>query len=335
MASFVICHPAALTFGTNRRHAATLQCGNRVTEGSMRTFVAALIACLLAACQPASALPQVRLANLQTLPPRTEADVVPLRVAVAAVISPQGTVESYQPLLDYLSAQLHRPVEIVQRRTYAEVNDLIERGEVDVAFVCTSAYLAGKNDFGMELLAAPQVNGAAAYHSALIVPNDSPAQSMADLRGTVFAFTDPMSTSGRIYPTFLVQQLGSTPSRFFARTFFTYSHDDAIRAVADGLAGGAAVDSLVLDFAVQRDPTLAERVRVIHVSPAFGIPPVVVRPEARPLLKAELQALLLGLADSAAGREALRALGFEQFVLIEDSAYDSVRELINTAGVQP
>jgi len=250
----------------------------------MRALAIVLIAWLVAGCQPGAALPIVRLAKLQPLPPQAEAGVTPLRLAVAAVISPQGTVESYQRLLTYLSRQLHRPVEIVQRRTYAEVNDLIERGEVDVAFVCTSAYLAGKDDFGMELLAAPQVNGEAAYHSVLLVPRDSPAQTMADLRGRVFAFTDPMSNSGRIYPTYLVQQLGSTPARFFARTFFTYSHDDAIRAVADGLADGAAVDSLVYRFALQRDPTLGEQVRVIHTSPAFGIPPVVVRPETRPTI---------------------------------------------------
>lgn len=147
---------------------------------------------------------------------------------------PKGTVESYQSLLDYLSAQLHRPVESVQRRTYAEVNDLVESGDVDVAFVCTSAYIAGYDRFGMELLAAPQVNGETVYYSLLIVPVDSPAQTLADLRGKVFAFTDPMSNTGRMYPTFLVNQLGNTPEEFFTRTFFTYSHDDAIRAVADG-----------------------------------------------------------------------------------------------------
>jgi phosphonate transport system substrate-binding protein len=301
----------------------------------MRAFITMLITGLLVSCQPAAVSPEVRLAELQPLPPRAEAEVKPLRVAVAAVISPQGTVESYQPLLTFLSRQLHRPVEIVQRRTYAEVNDLIERGEVDVAFVCTSAYLAGYDDFGMELLAAPQVNGEAAYHSVLLVPRDSPAQTMADLRGTVFAFTDPMSNSGRIYPTYLVQQLGSTPGQFFARTFFTYSHDDAIRAVADGLADGAAVDSLVYEFALQRDPTLGERLRVIHTSPAFGIPPVVVRPETRPQFKAELQALLLGLDGNDEGRNALRALGFERFVLIEDSDYESARDLLDAVGVQP
>ncbi|MBI4316650.1 MAG: PhnD/SsuA/transferrin family substrate-binding protein, partial [Chloroflexi bacterium] len=202
----------------------------------------------------------------------------------------------------------------------------------DMAFVCTSAYVDGREGFGMELLAAPQVNGEAGYSSLLIVPKDSAAQSMADLRDKVFAFTDPMSNTGRLYPTYLVQQLGSAPDQFFARTFFTYSHDDAIRAVADGLAAGAAVDSLVYDFAVSRDPSLAERVQVIHRSPPFGIPPVVVGPGLRPQLKAELQSVLLAMDDDAEGRKGLEAIGVERFVLIDDSAYASVRDLVAAVG---
>ncbi len=61
-------------------------------------------------------------------------------------------------------------MELVLRRTYAEINDLVESGYVDVAFVCTSAYVAGHDKFGMELLVAPQVNGETTYYSLLIVP---------------------------------------------------------------------------------------------------------------------------------------------------------------------
>ncbi len=295
---------------------------------ALRVLSFLVIALLLTACAASPNGPMIRLSILRPLPASEAGEVIPLRVAVAAVISPRGAAESYQPLLDYLGARLNRRVELIQRRTYAEVNDLIESGYVDMAFVCTSAYVAGRAQFGMELLAAPQVNGETVYYSLLIVPLASSAQSMADLRGQVFAFTDPMSNSGRVYPTYLVQQLGSQPEDFFARTFFTYSHDDAIRAVADGLADGAAVDSLVYDFAVAREPTLGARTRVIHRSLAFGIPPVVVGPQARPQLKAELRTLLLGLADDPAGMRALEAIGVERFVLIDDSAYDSVQNLL-------
>ena len=267
----------------------------------------------------------VNLSDQRPLPKPVEGETTPLRVAVAAVISAQGTVASYTDLLAYLEKHLDRPVELVQRRTYLEVNDLVEKGEVDLAFVCTSAYVEGHDEFGMELLVAPQVDGESVYYSVLIVPADSDTEDMADLKGKVFAFTDPISLSGRMYPTYLVQELGYTPEDFFSRTFFTYSHDDAVHAVANKLADGAAVDSLVYAFAVSRDPSLAEKTRVIHQSPPFGIPPVVVSPALRPQLKEELQNILLDMNQDPDGRAALAAIGVEKFVLLDDSAYNDVR----------
>jgi phosphonate transport system substrate-binding protein len=297
-----------------------------------RLIFCIVFALLLNACAPAGSQPvagYIDLSNRQPLPTSEGAAITPLRVAVAAVISPQGTVESYAALLNYLGEQLGRPVELIQRRTYLEINDLVQNGKVDMAFVCTSAYVDGHDQFGMELLAAPQVAGETVYYSLLIVPANSPAQSMADLQGKVFAFTDPISLSGRMYPTYVVQQLGHTPEDFFARTFFTYSHDEAIQSVANQLADGAAVDSLVYQFALARDPSLAEKTRVIHQSPAFGIPPVVVSPLTRPQFKADLQAILLQMDQDPAGKTALQAVGVEKFVLIEDSAYADVRNLLS------
>jgi phosphonate transport system substrate-binding protein len=303
----------------------------------MRYWWCLFILLVIAGCssgpEPTSEGPVIDLASLDPLPARYDEGIVPLRVSVAAVISPRGTAESYRPLLDYLSTTLDRPIELVQRRTYQETNDLIESGEVDVAFVCTSAYIAGHDEFGMELLAGPEVSGESVYYSLLIVPTDSAAEAMEDLEGRVFAFTDPMSYSGRVYPTYLVQQLGQTPAMFFSRTFFTYSHDDAIYAVADGLADGAAVDSLVYDFALERDPPLADRVRIIHHSPPFGIPPVVVSPNVRPQQRALLQETLLAMHETSQGRDALQALGIERFILLEDSDYDSARQINEIVGL--
>ncbi len=282
-------------------------------------------------CSPRQSQPvaeYIDLDNLQPLEPIKQ-DVLPLRVAVASVVSPQGTVQSYEPILKYLETQFNRPVELIQRRTYLETNELIADGKVDLAFVCTSAYIEGTNNSEMELLVAPQVDGATVYYSLLIVPSDSAAQSMVDLQHKVFAFTDPISLSGRMYPTYMVQQLGYSPETFFSQTFFTYNHDEAIRAVANELADGAAVDSLVYEYAIARDPDLAQKVRVIHRSPPFGIPPVVVSLKLDPNMKLELQKVLLNMHETAEGRKALESIGVEKFVLIDDRAYDDVRTLLS------
>lgn len=294
---------------------------------TLRPFLFFFLLLPLVGCATPVASATINLSQLEPIPEVPATEIKPLRVAIAAVISPKGNLNSYSPMLAYLGRKLNRPVELVQRRTYAEINELVKSGDVDLAFVCTSAYVAGAREFDMQLLAAPQVNGAIVYYSLLIVPADSPAQNMADLQGSVFAFTDPMSNTGRNYPTFLVQQLGSTPDRFFSRTFFTYSHDDAIRAVAAHVADGAAVDSLVFFHAVSREPELAQKTRVIHKSPAFGIPPVVIGAHVRPQVRAELYEILTHMAEDPEGQAALRTAGFDRFVAVSDDIYDSVREL--------
>jgi phosphonate transport system substrate-binding protein len=142
-----------------------------------------------------------------------------------------------------------------------------------------------------------------------------------------------MSNTGRVYPVFLLQELGESADTFFLTSFFTYSHDRAIDAVSDGVADGAAVDSLVLEHAILRDPTHAERIRTIQTSPAFGIPPVVVPAGLSPRLRAELEELLLNLDSDPAGPQVLAQLGIDRFVRGDDSAYDGVRMMVDATGI--
>ena len=309
-----------------------------MTRGTLWRAVGVLVvvAVIVGGCAGAQAepLPRVHLHDLEPLPTVSQ-EVVPLRVSVAAMISPQGTVESYRPLLDYLGKRLGRPVQLVQRRTYAEVNDLIRRNDVDMAFVCTRAYVIGHREFGMKLLAIPEVKGRRVYYSEIIVRRDSSIEKVEDLRGTVFAFTDPLSNTGYLYPVYLIHTMGETPETFFARTFFTYGHDNAIYSVAEGVADAAAVDSLVLEYALQRDPGLKSKIRVIHRSPPFGMPPVVAGPDIRPQLEATLQEILLSMHEDPEGQKALRALEVDRFVPADDKAYDMIRGMEKALNLPP
>jgi phosphonate transport system substrate-binding protein len=247
---------------------------------------------------------------------------------VAGVVSPKETFKTYQDLLQYLGARLDRPVELVQRKTYAEVNDLVRDGGIDLAFVCSQAYVQGQQDFGMEALAAPEVRGQSLYYSYVIVPADSPAAGFDDLRGKVFAFTDPDSNTGRLVPTYLLQQRGLTPESFFHKVVYTYSHDNSIKAVADKLVDGAAVDSLVYDYTAAHDPALAARTRIILRSEPFGAPPVVVNPALAPDLKRRLLEVILGMHEDPRGRAILDGLMIDRFVVPDQSSYESIREML-------
>lgn len=287
---------------------------------------------LLAVAAGCAGEPQYKRVHLaasgQTQPASTERPTrAPLRVAVSGVVSPKETFKTYQELLQYLGSRLDRPVELVQRKTYAEVNDLIRAGGIDLAFVCTLAYVQGQQDFGMELLAAPQVRGEALYRAYILVPNDSPVTQFDQLRGKVFAFTDPDSNTGRLVPTYLLWQKGETVEGFFRQVVYTYSHDNSIKAVADKLVDGASVDNLVYESTLARNPELAERTRVIYRSEPYGAPPVVVHPNLAADLKELLRGLLLGMDADPRGRAILEGLVIDRFVVPNRASYEPVREM--------
>lgn len=297
--------------------------------------LALLLLALVAACVPATSdLPRMDFNVRVSAPEVAPSQVLPLRVGVAAILSPESSFASYADLVAYLGEELGRPTELIQRRTYKEINDLLEVGSADIGFVCTSGYVLGHDDFGMELVAAPQVAGATTYHAALIVPADSPARSIADLRGATFAFTDPWSSTGRLYPTMLVREIGEDPETFFDRIIYTYSHDRAIVAVADGVADGASVDSLVLDSLLTSKPGLADRIRIIARSPDFAIPPVVASPRLSVTQRVLVAEALQQLDRTPQGRAILLRLGIDRFVPIDDAAYGPVRELLRKAKVE-
>lgn len=303
----------------------------------LRLLLCLVISGMMTGCGAvrADAMPTIDLSQRAPLPRMAPvAEMQPVRLAVAAILSPLGTADSYRAFADYLAQALGRPVELIQRRTYAETNDLIAEGAVEIAFVCTSAYIEGADAATMDLLVAPSIEGRTVYHSDLIVPAHSTARSMADLRGRPFAFTDPMSLSGRVYPTHLVQELGEEPSSFFSDISFTYSHDRAIEAVAAGVVDGAAVDSLVLRHALRRDPSLAAKIRVIHTSPPFGIPPVVV-PVTLPIRqRAHWQNLLLTMHEEPSGRAILTELGIDRFVILSSAAYAEAADLVRRTPLE-
>ena len=250
-----------------------------------------------------------------------------LRVAIAAMVSPSITKRFYEDLLDVIGDRVGRQTQLIQRKTYAEVNDLVENRVVDLAFVCSGPFVQGRDKFGMERLAVPIVDGAPVYYSYILAQAGSRTKSLAELRGKRFAFTDPDSNTGCLSPRFLLARMGETPASFFQETFFTHSHDNSIKAVAEGLADGAAVDSLIYDFLKVSNPALVSGTVVIHKSAPFGIPPLVVHPGLDPVLKARLKQVLLTLHQDPATRRLLDGLRVERFVEGDDQLYASIREM--------
>jgi phosphonate transport system substrate-binding protein len=251
-------------------------------------------------------------------------DAETLRVAVATMLTPTSNFGAYQAIIRYLGSQLELPTEMVQRSSYGAVNALLADDGVDLAFVCSGAYIDLWNEGSAELLVVPVVDGTTTYESWVITRSGVKANSFEQLQGSSFAFVDPLSNTGYVYPIWLALVLGEDPEAFFGATTFTYSHEKSIEIVAEGVVDAAAVDDLVFRGLVRQRPEIGNQVRVIEKSHPFGIPPVVVGRGMDPALREKLRDLFLGMHQHDAGRQAMEALGFERFVQAREADYDAI-----------
>ncbi|MFZ7126597.1 MAG: phosphate/phosphite/phosphonate ABC transporter substrate-binding protein [Desulfobacterales bacterium] len=250
-----------------------------------------------------------------------------LRVAVAAMISPKETLIYYRQLLAYLGGQLGYDTRLVQRRTYAEINELFPKKQIELAFVCTGPYAMDRDRFGFEGLATPIIRERPYYQSYLIVNKNSAFSSLEGLRGSRFAFTDPDSNTGSLVPHFWLNELSERPASFFKSISYTYSHDNSIMAVARSLVDAAAVDGHKWEYFNLRNPQHTARTRVIKKSEPFGSPPLVAARSMAPALKHSIRKVLFSMHEDPDGKLILDELLIDRFEPPEDEWYEPVREM--------
>ncbi|MDH2918949.1 MAG: PhnD/SsuA/transferrin family substrate-binding protein [Sideroxydans sp.] len=250
----------------------------------------------------------------------------PLRLALSAVM----LGEQQEMLLrwqNYLATHLQRPVVFVQRRSYREMIDGLAEGKIDAGWICSVPHLRYPN--AQRLLAVAVWQGKPLYQSYLIVPSsDKTTQSLADLRGKSFAYSDPESNSGRLIPDVEVQRLGAQAKTFFSKTLFTYSHRKSVMAVADGLVQGANVDAYVYAQLARFQPDLIARTRLVSQSPEYGFPPFVASTQLPDAEVRQLRAVLLGMTGDAEGRALLAYMGLDGFIAGDEKLFAGVVALM-------
>jgi phosphonate transport system substrate-binding protein len=257
----------------------------------------------------------------------------PIRIGVVSMITPVDTVRYYQEIIDYISDKIGMSVELVYRKTYDEMDRLLEKGSVDAAFICSLPYVEDRRKFGLELLVAPQVKGRAFYKSYIVVHKDSDIRNFDELRNRTFAFTDPKSNSGKLYPVYRLAKSGNIPEDFFKKYIYSYSHNKSVELVAKKVVDAAAVESLIYNYMQQKGSPYVQQTRIIEKSPDFGIPPLVTSWRGPTFLKEKIVEILVTMHGDRKGRKILSEMLIDKFVEVPDSNYDSIREMLSYVSI--
>lgn len=206
--------------------------------------------------------------------------------------------------------------------SYAATIEAMCAGRVDVAFLAPFAYVLGNHRCGADVRLVSIRANLPFYKSQILYRADLNAKSLADLRGRRFAFVDPASASGYLFPAALLKKNGIDPDRFFSQVIFAGGHDRVVLAIYTGSvdAGATFGDEVFSDArtrveAQYRD--VKDKVRVLMYTDPIPNDTVSFRRDLSEEIKEKTTRALLRIAQTAPGRETIDALyqiqGFADF----------------------
>lgn len=140
-------------------------------------------------------------------------------IAVLPTATPETLSADAKELREYLAQKLGREVDLVFPTTYAGVVEALRFGTAQAAFMSAwPARLAAKYagaEVGLaevrEVVIGQDKKEETFYFSYWVVPTNSTATKLEDLRGKRVAFASPLSTSGYVAPLARLVELGLVP----------------------------------------------------------------------------------------------------------------------------
>jgi phosphate/phosphite/phosphonate ABC transporter binding protein len=251
------------------------------------------------------------------------------------VLSESDMRVEFEPLMTYLSDCIGQKVVLYVARDYGDLRTQMESGAVDIGTFSPFAYVDAARGGKIRIIAQCVINGTATYRGIIVARRDSGLKSLTDLRGKRFAFVDPKSASGFVYPRALLIEKGITPESSFKETIFAGGHDKVIAAVLEGRADAGAVYEDALAIAKSKGAPTENLVTLGRTAP---IPhdAIAVRVGLDEALAKKIRAALVDLDKFEAGRRVIansKPKELTGYMIAEDSLYDMVRRTAKIAGM--
>lgn len=251
-----------------------------------------------------------------------------LRCAITSAVASDPSYENYRELTAYIAKKAGRKSFFVSGLNYNQVDNLFVEGQVDVGFLCNTHFARRKEAVKFEAIAAPVIMGYSKpkFRIYVIVSKDSSFKSFNDLRGASVDLADPLSTT-TIFAAYKLMEKNETLTSFFGQTIYSGSHDMTVRLVSDKVVDAGVIDGHIWDYHDKVQPDYSSKTKIILKSPEYTTPPVVVSRTIDPSLKKKLRHILLTMHEDVRGREILKKLRIEKFVVVTDKDYEDVLEI--------
>jgi phosphonate transport system substrate-binding protein len=257
-----------------------------------------------------------------------------LRVSAIPDEAPTELQRKFKPLGDYLKQETGLDVQFTPVTDYAAVVEGLATNKIDLAWLGGFTFVQARIRTNGAAVPIVQRAEDEVFTSKFIVPTDSKAKTLADLKGATFAFGSPSSTSGSLMPRYFLLQAGINPDKDFKTVAYSGAHDATVAFVAAGRAEAGVLNASVWDKLVEAKNPNAAKVRVLATTPTYYDYNWTVRPGLDASTTKKLTDAFLKLdAAIPEHKEILALQRASKFIPTKSSNYDGIEAAAKAAGL--
>ncbi|MBE3595177.1 MAG: phosphate/phosphite/phosphonate ABC transporter substrate-binding protein [Candidatus Carbobacillus altaicus] len=231
-----------------------------------------------------------------------------------------------EPLAQLLTDKLGVPVKVFVSTNYNGLIEAMGSGKTDIGFLNPAGYVTAKEKGYADVLLKAVRNGSDAYRAQFVVLNDSPIQSIEDIKGKKIAFVDPQSTSGYIYPSIVLKEHGIDPETDVQATM-AGGHDKAILALLRGDVDVAVSFDDARTIVEKTDPDVMNKTRILAYTEDIPNDTISVRSDMSEEWKQKIKDAFLAIAEDPEGKQIIQDIySHDGYAEAKDSDFDVVRK---------
>jgi phosphonate transport system substrate-binding protein len=239
------------------------------------------------------------------------------------------TAQYWNPILTHVSRKSGVPLELRLAKTAQEGNAIAERGGYD--FLYTNHFFTPERDrLGYKVIARPAGPG---IRSQIVVPEDSPIQTLQDLNGKDVAFVTPDGFTGYWLPMDALLR-----AKVKINVVFTGNQEASSAQLRVNKVAAAGVNSSVMARYGRRE---SFEYRALWTSEIYQDLCIMANPKAPADKVAAVRAVLINMVRDPegsrileAGADLLKSIGELGFVAAENRDYDNYRKFYRTTQVK-
>jgi phosphonate transport system substrate-binding protein len=218
------------------------------------------------------------------------------RLAVVPQLTPVEMYNAWTPVVEAL-AQADVPCELVVHPSIARFEQEFRDGGADIVFLNPYHMVMARQAHGY----VPLLRDAKPLEGVLVVRQDSPYTTLAQLRDQRIAFPAPNALAASLY----IRAALDREHRVRHETWYAMNHRNAIRQV---LTGDAAAAGVVRTTLALEPESVRQSLRVLYTTPALAPHPIAVHPRVPGAVRQRLREALLAMAADPARKPLLQAI---------------------------